>query len=193
MTPTAFLNTFEHNPHANMANFWARSGIWRFDRWRDLDFAAMGPDDVRDLIAAMRQDAFPKDEDLERAMQDYIDRAGPREPLCACGVCGAASVPISREAARKNPSLAGPVGTCLASGSGARGCTSLVAWRSRTRRGTFKLLCLQTAPTPTGMRVGCLPDAHPSKYCSNRSHPICSVVAAHRRPPLKYSLKYVLK
>ena len=109
MPTSTYLNNFEHSAHANHANFWARCGIWRFDRWRDADFATMTPDDARELAAAALQDAYPEDADLERAMKDFRERCDPTQPLTACGVCGYQSVPISPAvvAALHRPGAAG--------------------------------------------------------------------------------------
>ena len=46
MPTDEYHDTFERNAIANEANFWARSGLWRFEAFRDWDFAAVARSSV---------------------------------------------------------------------------------------------------------------------------------------------------
>ena len=41
MPTDEYHDTFERNAIANEANFWARSGLWRFEAFRDWDYSAV--------------------------------------------------------------------------------------------------------------------------------------------------------
>ena len=97
MPTDAYFNTFETNPYAMEASFWARSGSYRFEAWRDLDLSTIVPGhpQFEPLTEAMREEALPTDADLLRCRADYADRAGdPTIPYCACAACGVGAVPI---------------------------------------------------------------------------------------------------
>jgi len=94
MPTDAVLAEFETNVASAQALFWASSGNYLFEAWRDLDFANMDADSAASLKAAMTQEGLVTDEDIERVMRDYHERMDPTLPPLACGCCGVADVPL---------------------------------------------------------------------------------------------------
>ena len=73
MPSDAYLDTFENNPVAARALFWARLGNWPFARWRNMSDGA-----VRAEL------------DAARAARDARVGGGRGGDLCGtCGVCRA--------------------------------------------------------------------------------------------------------
>jgi hypothetical protein len=94
MPTTAFLSTHETNPIAGSAVYWARTGNYLFEDYRNEDFANMELEVADRLKAAAASEALVTDQDIERCMSNFTSRVSPNLPASACGCCGTMDVEI---------------------------------------------------------------------------------------------------
>jgi hypothetical protein len=88
MPTDEYLDTFERNAIANEANVWARSGLWRFEAFRDWDFAAIAPDSAavaRGSVGAQRPNAPLRAPAVARKAPSAESAAGARPPVPGAG------------------------------------------------------------------------------------------------------------
>ena len=94
MPSDAYFETFEANPIAALALYWARTYNWVFADWRGADFNHLEPDDNNRLILAITDESRPSAEDVERVSARYHARMNPNPAPRACGACGRQDVPM---------------------------------------------------------------------------------------------------
>ncbi len=99
----AYLDTFESNPIAAEALFWATSGYWQFSDYRRVDVSDASQAGLHaTLEAAINEQYRTSDAVVEDAMRRFHKRASPGTAAVVCASCCATDVPL---AARGVPGL----------------------------------------------------------------------------------------
>ena len=84
----------ETDPIAGASVLWARFGNHVFADFRDDDFQNMTSERADVLKAAMEEEAYVFDEDIERCTQSFFSRVSPNKPASACGCCGVMDIEV---------------------------------------------------------------------------------------------------
>ena len=96
MPTDEFLSTFEKNPIASQALFWARTYNWKFAEWRDKDLSTLSPLDEINLRNAIKEEIDVDDDDIKRCMSNYFSIMNPTIPPRGCACCGIMDIPMAR-------------------------------------------------------------------------------------------------
>ena len=94
MPSDAVLGQFEQNVSSAQGLFWARTGNYLFEDFRNMDFANMDAATATLLKEAISQEAEVTPDDIKRCMEDYTHRMNPTLCPVACGSCGRADIPM---------------------------------------------------------------------------------------------------
>ena len=73
--------------------FWTRTYNWQFEKYRDVDFDNLSPEELDVLKLAMDQEGRVQDSDIEACMPKYFSRMSPNVVAKNCACCGHRDVP----------------------------------------------------------------------------------------------------